>query len=156
MTVMRIAIPQWQGRVSPVFDVAGNLQLIDIENGQEVRREERPMAGTDPIARIGEFLSFGAGILICGAISAPMQARLVSGGVRVIGFTCGTVDDVFHVYIHEFFESRRKCHAERSWNGFGPRRPGTGPGKRPRWRTWQDGRAHGGRTGRLLRLPELW
>ena len=34
---MRIVIPQWQGRVSPVFDVAVNLLLIDIEEGRDVR-----------------------------------------------------------------------------------------------------------------------
>jgi len=118
---MRVAIPQWQGRVSPVFDVAGNLQLIDIENGREVRREQRPLPRTDPLARVAEFLSLGAGILICGAISAPMEARLVSGGVRVIGFTCGTVDDVLSAFLKGELASRAfmmpGCHRWRRRQG---------------------------------------
>lgn len=93
-SVMRIAIPQWQGRVSPVFDVAGVLLLIDIEDGLEIRREERRLLGTNPPARVAELLRFGAGILICGAISAPLQAGLIAAGMQVIGFACGTVDDV--------------------------------------------------------------
>jgi predicted Fe-Mo cluster-binding NifX family protein len=96
---MRIAIPQWQGRVSPVFDVAGNLLLIDIENGREIRREERRFLSTNPLGRVTEFLRIGAGILICGAISAPLQARLISAGVQVIAFACGTVDDVLAAYL---------------------------------------------------------
>jgi predicted Fe-Mo cluster-binding NifX family protein len=98
--VMRIAIPQWQGRVSPVFDVAGNLLLIDIEDGREIRREERRLLDTNALLRVTEFLNFGAGILICGAISAPLQTRLIAAGVQVIGFACGTVDDVLAAYLN--------------------------------------------------------
>lgn len=98
--VMRIAIPQWQGRVSPVFDVAGNLLLIDVEGGREIRREERRFLGTDPSTRVTQFLSFGAGILICGAISARLQSGLIAAGVQVIGFACGTVDDVLAAYLN--------------------------------------------------------
>lgn len=97
---MRIAIPQWQGRISPVFDVAVNLLLIDVENGHETRREERSLRGTDSLARIAEFLSFGADILICGAISAPVEARLAASGVEVIGFTCGMVDEVLAAHLN--------------------------------------------------------
>lgn len=97
---MRIAIPQWQGRVSPVFDVAGNLLLIDVESGREIRREERRLLGTNPLLRVTEFLSFGAEILICGAISAPLQTRLIAAGVQVIGFACGTVDEVLAAYLN--------------------------------------------------------
>ena len=39
---MRVAIPTWSGRISPVFDVAERLLLVEVENGVEVgRREER-------------------------------------------------------------------------------------------------------------------
>jgi len=104
--VMRIAIPQWQGRISPVFDVAGSLLLIDIENGLEIRREERRFPGTNPSARVTEFLSFRAGILICGAISAPLQSRLIAVGVQVFGFACGMIDDVLGAYLNGRLRSR--------------------------------------------------
>ncbi len=98
--MMRIAIPHWQGRISPVFDVTVNLLLIDVESGHEIRREERRLLATDSFARVAEFLSFEAGTLICGAISAPVEARLVASGVQVIGFTCGRVDDVLMAYLN--------------------------------------------------------
>ncbi len=97
--VMRIAIPQWLGRVSPVFDVAGTLLLIDIENGQETWREQKPLLQTEPAGRTAELLSLGVGVLICGAISASMKARLTSAGMQVIGFTCGVVDDVLAAFV---------------------------------------------------------
>jgi len=96
---MRIAIPHWQGRISPVFDVARNFLLIDVESGRELRREEKQLRQTNTIPRISEFLTFGAKVLICGAIFAPIEARLVESGVRVIGFACGTVEDVLAAYL---------------------------------------------------------
>jgi predicted Fe-Mo cluster-binding NifX family protein len=103
---MRIAIPQWQGRVSPVFDVAGNLLLIDIEHDRETGREERRLLATEAYARVAEFLNFGAGTLICGAISAPLQSRLIASGVQVIGFACGMVDDVLAAYLNGSLANR--------------------------------------------------
>jgi predicted Fe-Mo cluster-binding NifX family protein len=131
---MRIAIPEWQGRVSPVFDVAVNLLLIDVESGQEMRREERRLLGTDPLARVCEFLSFGVGTLICGAISAPVEARLVASGVRVVGFTCGTVDDVLAAYLRGELANRLFIMpgCKRRWREGGnvmPRGLGMGAGR---------------------------
>ena len=96
---MRVAIPHWEDRISPVFDVALNFLLIDIKAGREIRREQRRLSATDQFARVNEFLSFGAEILICGAISASAEARLAAAGVQVIGFTCGMVDEVLAAYL---------------------------------------------------------
>ena len=52
---MRIAIPEWQGRVSPVFDVAVSLLLIDVDGKHEVRREQRRLLRTDPLAALASF-----------------------------------------------------------------------------------------------------
>jgi len=97
---MRVAIPHWENRISPVFDVAGKFLLIDIENGRESRREERRLSATDQFARLTEFLGFGAETLICGAISASAEARLAASGMQVIGFTCGKVDEVLAAYLN--------------------------------------------------------
>ena len=103
---MKIAIPQWQERVSPVFDVAGNLLLIDVEDGRETRREEKRFLVTAPSARVTEFSTFGAGVLICGAISTALETSLIAAGVQVIGFVCGRVDEVFAAYLGGTLRSR--------------------------------------------------
>lgn len=118
---MRIAVPEWQGRVSPVFDVAANLLLVDVESGHEVRREERKLSGTDPIARTDELLRSGAETLLCGAISSPLAARLAAAGVQVVGFTCGQVDDVLTAYLNGSATKRAfvmpGCQRWRRWKG---------------------------------------
>jgi predicted Fe-Mo cluster-binding NifX family protein len=97
---MRIAVPHWQGRVSPVFDSAGNVLVIDIEGGQELQRVERQLTRTDTLGRAGEFLKLGADVLICGAISAPLEAALVCSNIRVIGFVCGSIGEVLGAYLN--------------------------------------------------------
>jgi predicted Fe-Mo cluster-binding NifX family protein/ribosomal protein L32 len=98
--VMRIAIPTWQGRIAPVFDVAGHLLLVDVEGDRETRREEKPLLKTEFSARATELVSCGANLLICGAISAALQLKLMASGVKVIAFVCGAIDDVLTAYLN--------------------------------------------------------
>jgi predicted Fe-Mo cluster-binding NifX family protein len=131
---MRVAIPQWQGRISPVLDSASDLLMVDVEAGQEVRREARQLGRADPLARAQEIANLAVGTVICGAISAPMEARLVSAGVRVIGFTCGTVDEVLEAFLKGELASRTfvmpGCQGWRRRQGGNvmPRGLGTGSG----------------------------
>jgi len=74
--------------------------LIDVEHRREVRREERSLSRSDLPARAGEFLKLEANVLICGAISALLEAMLASSGVRVIGFLCGPVDEVVAAFLN--------------------------------------------------------
>ena len=97
--LMKVAIPQWNGRVSPVFDVAGSLLLVDVADGQELRREEGTLTASDPLQRAKEVAQFEAEVLICGAISLPLEAALAFTGVQVIPFTCGRVEDVLAAFI---------------------------------------------------------
>ncbi|MGB9609325.1 MAG: NifB/NifX family molybdenum-iron cluster-binding protein, partial [Bryobacteraceae bacterium] len=98
--VVRLAIPHHQGRISPVFDTAGSVLLIDLENGREIRRESRSLSRNELLARAGEFLQLEANVLICGAISAPLETLLISSGVHVIGFLCGPVDEVVAAFLN--------------------------------------------------------
>jgi predicted Fe-Mo cluster-binding NifX family protein len=96
---VRLAIPHHQGRISPVFDSAGNVLLIELENGRETRRESRSLSQNELLARAGELLKLAPDVLVCGAISAPLETLLISAGVRVIGFLCGPVDEVVAAFL---------------------------------------------------------
>ncbi len=81
---MRIAIPQWQGRVSPVFDVAANMLIVEVADAREVGRREVAVTATDPAKRAQQVAQLPANVLICGAISWPLELALRSAGVQVI------------------------------------------------------------------------
>jgi predicted Fe-Mo cluster-binding NifX family protein len=96
--VVRVAIANFEGRVSPVFDVARRLELVDVEDGHETARQEVSLADCDPLSRVGRLAGLGVEVLICGAISRPLEAAMVSAGIQVIAQTCGPVDEVLAAF----------------------------------------------------------
>jgi len=96
---MRIAISYRHDRVSPVFDVAPGLLLLDMERGREVRRTERTLAETDFLARARRVSQFGPKVLICGALSWALENALTSMGVQVVGCICGPVESVIRAFL---------------------------------------------------------
>jgi len=96
---MKIAIAQWQGRVSPVFDVSDRLCLIDIEGQNEVSRENVVLTMHDPFGRAKEVAGLGTNVLICGAISHVLERALSGAGVQVMGFLCGDLDTVIPAFL---------------------------------------------------------
>jgi predicted Fe-Mo cluster-binding NifX family protein len=98
---MRIAISFRQNRVSPVFDVAGRILLVDIDRGRELRRNNRALVQTDALDRARFISQCGVEVLICGAISWPLENALVSLGVQVVACICGAVEDVINGFLNE-------------------------------------------------------
>ena len=96
---MKVAIPYWQGRVSPVLDVAGRLLVVDLEAGREASRQDAQLVAAGPMGRAPELRQAGAEVLICGAISRQLEMALQSVGVAVIPHTCGPVDEVLAAFI---------------------------------------------------------
>jgi predicted Fe-Mo cluster-binding NifX family protein len=96
---MRIAVAHWGERISPVFDVTDNLYLIDIEDGMELRREDRMLTGRNPFQRAREVSGLGVDVLVCGAISRMQETALLMARIQVAGFICGWVNDVVESFL---------------------------------------------------------
>ncbi len=97
--VMRVGIPSWQGRVSPVFDVAGTVLLADVRDGRVAFRAESPLTEAGLAERVRRVVELEIEVLICGAISRPLEAALTCSGVQVVGHTCGAVEEVLQAFI---------------------------------------------------------
>lgn len=95
---MLVAIPIWQGRVSPVFDVAGQVLLIELEESVEKSRREQLLPDEGPDRRVDRIAEQGVGTLICGAISRLLESLLVARGIHVIPQVCGSVDEVLDAF----------------------------------------------------------
>jgi len=97
---MKVAIPHWQGRVSPVFDVARNVLLVESSDGAEQSRLDVIFNsdGSFP-ARVRQLAQTGANVLICGAISRPLEMAILAEGIEVIPQTCGQVESVLDAFL---------------------------------------------------------
>ena len=96
---MKLAIPVWQGRISPVFDVAGQLLLVELVDGREVARHEQMVSETTVEEQARKLAEIGVETLICAGISQSLETGLTDRGVRVIARLCGNVEEVLAAFV---------------------------------------------------------
>ena len=77
-----IAIPHFQGRVSPVFDVASRLTVVRVKGRVELERREVMLFEAQPDGITRSVVELGVEVLICGAISQMIERMLHRGAHR--------------------------------------------------------------------------
>ncbi|MFP4224046.1 MAG: NifB/NifX family molybdenum-iron cluster-binding protein [Phycisphaeraceae bacterium] len=97
--LMRVALPIWDGRLSPVLDVARQILLVDLPPASSPARETRVLETTDPAERVQTLIAWGAQVVICGAVSRELEQLLIGRGVRVIARVRGPVEEVLRAYL---------------------------------------------------------
>jgi len=96
---VKVAIPMFNGRVSPRFDFALDVLIVTIERGEVVNRREYPLTNLHPIKRGALLNEQGVNVLICGGIS-DFSVRLLTGnGIEVIPMVAGEVDKILDLFI---------------------------------------------------------
>ncbi len=97
---VRVALTTWNGRISPVLDVARQALVAEVEDGRVVGRSEEPLPGTEPSAQAARLAALAPEVLICGAVSQPMAMLLAGTGIRLIPFTAGETEDVIEAWMN--------------------------------------------------------
>ena len=95
---MKVAIPVWGNSVSTVFDFANRLMVIDVEAGQIKEQSEIKLIENTIIDKVAKLRELGVQVLLCGAISRPLENMVWASGVSVVPFLRGTVDEVVKAY----------------------------------------------------------
>ena len=130
--ITKIAIPQWQGQVSTVFDFAGKLLLIDIGGQKEIDRSQVDLPDESLPQRVAMLKNHGVDVLICGAISRPLAFMVTGVGIEVLPYVSGPVDEVLKAYLtgqlteHRFTMPGCKAGVRKGFRG---RRRGQGRGR---------------------------
>lgn len=96
---MKVAFSTWKNRISPVFDVSGEIFLVQADPGQETFKEHKKLP--DGMDRCLWLVEQGVDFLICGAISSHLQARLEWKNVRVIPFVAGDISEVIDTWLEK-------------------------------------------------------
>jgi predicted Fe-Mo cluster-binding NifX family protein len=95
---MKIALSVWKDYISTVFDTADQLLVLEID-GTNGRKQTMVKLGAAGVAgRAGQIKEKQIEVLICGAISRPLEAALNSLGIRVYAFVRGAVEEVLAAY----------------------------------------------------------
>ena len=96
---MKIALATFNGRISPVFDTAQKLVLVDVDGANELSRGEHAISAKSFTHRTAHINELGVEILLCGAISRPLAMMIAAQGIEVIPFISGEVDEVLGAYL---------------------------------------------------------
>jgi predicted Fe-Mo cluster-binding NifX family protein len=95
---MKVALPIWEGGLSPVFDVARVLLVVEMHKRKWVHRYEIPFSEEGLLRRVLRVIDLGVDVLICGAISKDMEDQLKARHVTVISWVSGDPDQVLKAY----------------------------------------------------------
>lgn len=95
---MKVAIPIRNGRISPVFDVAVRLIVVEFDGGVPAGRSEIVIRESGGEARAELLRELGVMILICGAISNHTARIVERSGIELVPWIVGDIDDVLEAY----------------------------------------------------------
>ena len=95
---MRVAVPVWRGGVSPVFDVAEQILMVDVHDGGCLGRRVVHFHAASLPRRAEEVAELGVELLICGAVSTEMEKLLEARRVSVIPWVSGDPDEVLKAH----------------------------------------------------------
>ncbi|MHC1692397.1 MAG: NifB/NifX family molybdenum-iron cluster-binding protein [Sphaerochaetaceae bacterium] len=93
---MKVAVTVWNGRVAPVFDVAGNCIICEtLAYGKPIL--SRTLVSL-PVQSIHDKVTFLASIgicaVVCGALSHECELLVTTHNMDLFGFIAGDIEDV--------------------------------------------------------------
>ncbi len=104
---MKVAIPIWGNRMSPVFDTSSRLRVVDIADNRVRERTETELQSQDLSGRCIRIRDLGVDILICGAITGHLARLLRAAGIEVIPGISGDPEEVLNAYLEGTLSSAR-------------------------------------------------
>lgn len=95
---MRLALSVFKDCISIVFDAADQFMIVEMDGSGDSKRTSEKFLANDPAGRALQLKSKSIDVLICGAISRPMQSAIISQGIKVHPFIRGKVHDIVGAY----------------------------------------------------------
>jgi len=96
---MRIAMPVWENHVSTVLDFSETLLIVDISD-REIKAEDRiDWSLCNDTMKLSLMQDQGVAVLLCGAVSKPLQIMLESSGIKLIHGLRGHKDALLKAYL---------------------------------------------------------
>ena len=95
---MRIAVPIWDDKVSPVLDTAAKLLILEESDREKTSRTEADLKEYDISRRCYRIRMLEVDVLICGAVSRSFADLLKAAGIDIISGLSGDIEDILQAY----------------------------------------------------------
>jgi predicted Fe-Mo cluster-binding NifX family protein len=96
---MKIAIPVWEDKVSPVLDTALRLMVVELKEGGPSTRFEIYLDERDLSRRCMRIQDLRVDTLICGAVTRHFSELLKASGINLIQGISGQPEEVLNAYL---------------------------------------------------------
>lgn len=96
---MNVGVTVWGERISPVFDSARSLLIVQTEDGRISSRWHEQIQADYPADLIGLLKRHRVLVLLCGAISREPAMYLEAEGIQLVPFVTGCVEQVLGAYL---------------------------------------------------------
>ncbi len=95
---MLVAVPEFQGRVSPTFDFCHRVALWRLDDRGVHSAGHRKCRDLGPRERAPRLQAMGVEVLLCGAIGKDLEEDIRSRGIEVVPGLTGGVAEVVAAY----------------------------------------------------------
>ncbi len=91
---MRLAVPEHQGRIAPVFDCCKRLMIVLQLPREDELLENENWDALPRVSRAARLIELKVELLVCGGISCWMEEQIRRHGIRMIPWVAGDVWEV--------------------------------------------------------------
>lgn len=102
---MKVAFSVWNGRIAPVFDVAGTVLIREVVDGEITNESTISVSVDDAFEKIETLVENGVTDIVCGALSRRFQMFIQGRGIKVTPFISGDIDKVSSAFISGLLDS---------------------------------------------------
>ena len=95
---MKVAVPEHQGRIAPVFDTCKRILIFMQTQDGEVEVSNEDWAGIRPHDRADRLRELEVDLLLCGGISCWMEERIARQGIKLVPWLAGELPDILMAY----------------------------------------------------------
>jgi predicted Fe-Mo cluster-binding NifX family protein len=96
---MKVAVTVWEDTVSTVCDFSSRLLVFDVMGDEVKNRSFIPFETGILLERVNQLEELEVEVLLCGAISRPLERMIRASGVKVIPCLRGSIDEIIRAYL---------------------------------------------------------
>jgi len=96
---MKVAVTVWEDTVSTVCDFSNRMLVFDVMGNEVKNRSFIPFETGMMPERVNQLETLGIEVLLCGAISRPLERMIRASGVKVISCLRGSIEEVIDAYL---------------------------------------------------------
>ncbi|NDV18323.1 hypothetical protein GO013_02690 [Pseudodesulfovibrio sp. JC047] len=94
---MNAAFSVWENRIAPVFDVTPELVIVT-QQAERFIMKRLPIQDNSPSTLVETLLGKHVSVLVCGAISRPLQNAITTRNIVIFPFISGQLDTVVNAW----------------------------------------------------------